>query len=234
MANITTIEVLHGSTADQKPSKLLNGQIAINNSKGKEKLYIRSQDSESSFVEFEPTESILLKVEDIITNTDIGGIRDEVDTIAGDGAGSFKKADEVLENKLTAKIQTKVSNITSSFGIKTDITPDEEGNRKATLQAITKADDHFLSVDSVSGIQSDIKLTIEGKTIFLVGRNENTYSSVTVPGDNLTFFGTEGVGLVKDGVNVTATLLLDPDETNQLQFKGNGLYISNIIDCGTY
>lgn len=125
------------------------------------------------------------------------------------------------ENELDADIKNRIKSITGSNGINatTDI------NKNVTLSGKIKSGDKILSVDS-NGFSSTLGMSISGKTISLTGIGNSEISKITVPGDDLTFTGSNGITVVKSGDTVTSTIIVDPNSTNQLTKSNTGLMVS--------
>lgn len=125
------------------------------------------------------------------------------------------------ENELDADIKNRIKSITGSNGINatTDI------NKNVTLSGKIKSGDKILSVDS-NGFSSTLGMSISGKTISLTGIGNSEISKITVPGDDLTFAGSNGITVVKSGDTVTSTIIVDPNSSNQLTKSSTGLMVS--------
>lgn len=125
------------------------------------------------------------------------------------------------ENELDADIKNRIKSITGSNGINatTDI------NKNVTLSGKIKSGDKILSVDS-NGFSSTLGMSISGKTISLTGIGNSEISKITVPGDDLTFAGSNGITVVKSGDTVTSTIIVDPNSSNQLTKSNTGLMVS--------
>lgn len=125
------------------------------------------------------------------------------------------------ENELDADIKNRIKSITGSNGINatTDI------NKNVTLSGKIKSGDKILSVDS-NGFSSTLGMSISGKTISLTGIGNSEISKITVPGDDLTFVGSNGITVVKSGDTVTSTIIVDPNSSNQLTKSSTGLMVS--------
>lgn len=125
------------------------------------------------------------------------------------------------ENELDADIKNRIKSITGSNGINatTDI------NKNVTLLGKIKSGDKILSVDS-NGFSSTLGMSISGKTISLTGIGNSEISKITVPGDDLTFAGSNGITVVKSGDTVTSTIIVDPNSSNQLTKSGTGLMVN--------
>lgn len=125
------------------------------------------------------------------------------------------------ENELDADIKNRIKSITGSNGINatTDI------NKNVTLSGKIKSGDKILSVDS-NGFSSTLGMSISGKTISLTGIGNSEISKITVPGDDLTFAGSNGITVVKSGDTVTSTIIVDPNSSNQLTKSGTGLMVN--------
>lgn len=125
------------------------------------------------------------------------------------------------ENELDADIKNRIKSITGSNGINatTDI------NKNVTLSEKIKSGDKILSVDS-NGFSSTLGMSISGKTISLTGIGNSEISKITVPGDDLTFVGSNGITVVKSGDTVTSTIIVDPNSSNQLTKSSTGLMVS--------
>lgn len=125
------------------------------------------------------------------------------------------------ENELDADIKNRIKSITGSNGINatTDI------NKNVTLSGKIKSDDKILSVDS-NGFSSTLGMSISGKTISLTGIGNSEISKITVPGDDLTFAGSNGITVVKSGDTVTSTIIVDPNSSNQLTKSSTGLMVN--------
>lgn len=125
------------------------------------------------------------------------------------------------ENELDADIKNRIKSITGSNGINatTDI------NKNVTLSGKIKSGDKILSVDS-NGFSSTLGMSISGKTISLTGIGNSEISKITVPVDDLTFAGSNGITVVKSGDTVTSTIIVDPNSSNQLTKSSTGLMVS--------
>lgn len=125
------------------------------------------------------------------------------------------------ENELDADIKNRIKSITGSNGINatTDI------NKNVTLSGKIKSGDKILSVDS-NGFSSTLGMSISGKTISLTGIGNSEISKITVPGDDLTFAGSNGITVVKSGDTVTSTIIVDPNSSNQLTKSSTGLMVN--------
>lgn len=125
------------------------------------------------------------------------------------------------ENELDADIKNRIKSITGSNGINatTDI------NKNVTLSGKIKSGDKILSVDS-NGFSSTLGMSISGKTISLTGIGNSEISKITVPDDDLTFAGSNGITVVKSGDTVTSTIIVDPNSSNQLTKSSTGLMVS--------
>lgn len=125
------------------------------------------------------------------------------------------------ENELDADIKNRIKSITGSNGINatTDI------NKNVTLSGKIKSGDKILSVDS-NGFSSTLGMSISGKTISLTGIGNSEISKITVPGDDLTFAGSNGITVVKSGDTVTSTIIIDPNSSNQLTKSSTGLMVN--------
>ena len=125
------------------------------------------------------------------------------------------------ENELDADIKNRIKSITGSNGINatTDI------NKNVTLSGKIKSGDKILSVDS-NGFSSILGMSISGKTISLTGVGNSEISKITVPGDDLTFAGSNGITVVKSGDTVTSTIIVDPNSSNQLTKSSTGLMVN--------
>ena len=125
------------------------------------------------------------------------------------------------ENELDADIKNRIKSITGSNGINatTDI------NKNVTLSGKVKSGDKILSVDS-NGFSSTLGMSISGKTISLTGIGNSEISKITVPGDDLTFAGSNGITVVKSGDTVTSTIIVDPNSSNQLTKSSTGLMVN--------
>lgn len=125
------------------------------------------------------------------------------------------------ENELDADIKNRIKSITGSNGINatTDI------NKNVTLSGKIKSGDKILSVDS-NGFSSTLGMSISGKTISLTGIGNSEISKITVPGDDLTFAGSNGITVVKSGDTVTSTIIVGPNSSNQLTKSSTGLMVS--------
>lgn len=125
------------------------------------------------------------------------------------------------ENELDADIKNRIKSITGSNGINatTDI------NKNVTLSGKIKSGDKILLVDS-NGFSSTLGMSISGKTISLTGIGNSEISKITVPGDDLTFAGSNGITVVKSGDTVTSTIIVDPNSSNQLTKSSTGLMVS--------
>lgn len=126
-----------------------------------------------------------------------------------------------LENAIKAEQIERIKSITGSNGINatTDI------NKNVTLSGKIKSGDKILSVDS-NGFSSTLGMSISGKTISLTGIGNSEISKITVPGDDLTFAGSNGITVVKSGDTVTSTIIVDPNSSNQLTKSSTGLMVS--------
>lgn len=125
------------------------------------------------------------------------------------------------ENELDADIKNRIKSITGSNGINatTDI------NKNVTLSGKIKSGDKILSVDS-NGFSSTLGMSISGKTISLTGIGNSEISKITVPDDDLTFAGSNGITVVKSGDTVTSTIIVDPNSSNQLTKSSTGLMVN--------
>lgn len=125
------------------------------------------------------------------------------------------------ENELDADIKNRIKSITGSNGINatTDI------NKNVTLSGKIKSGDKILSVDN-NGFSSTLGMSISGKTISLTGIGNSEISKITVPGDDLTFAGSNGITVVKSGDTVTSTIIVDPNSSNQLTKSSTGLMVN--------
>jgi hypothetical protein len=125
------------------------------------------------------------------------------------------------ENELDTDIKTRIKSITGSNGINatTDI------NKNVTISSKIKSGDKILSADS-NGLSSTLGMSISGKTISLTGIGNAEIAKITVPGDDLTFVGSNGITVVKSGDTVTSTIVVDPNSTNQLTKSNTGLMVS--------
>ena len=125
------------------------------------------------------------------------------------------------ENELDADIKNRIKSITGSNGINatTDI------NKNVTLSGKIKSGDKILSVDS-NGFSSTLGMSISGKTISLTGIGNSEISKITVPGDDLTFAGSNGITVVKSSDTVTSTIIVDPNSSNQLTKSSTGLMVN--------
>lgn len=125
------------------------------------------------------------------------------------------------ENELDADIKTRIKSITGSNGINATT----DANKNVTISSKIKSGDKILSADS-NGLSSTLGMSISGKTISLTGVGSAEIAKITVPGDDLTFAGSNGITVVKSGDTVTSTIVVDPDSTNQLTKSSTGLMVS--------
>mgnify|MGYP001629128080 CR=1 FL=1 len=125
------------------------------------------------------------------------------------------------ENELDADIKTRIKSITGSNGINTTT----DANKNVTISSKIKTGDKILSADS-NGLSSTLGMSISGKTISLTGVGSAEIAKITVPGDDLTFAGSNGITVVKSGDTVTSTIVVDPNSTNQLTKSSTGLMVS--------
>lgn len=125
------------------------------------------------------------------------------------------------ENELDADIKTRIKSITGSNGINATT----DANKNVTISSKIKSGDKILSVDG-NGLSSTLGMSISGKTISLTGVGSAEIAKITVPGDDLTFAGSNGITVVKSGDTVTSTIVVDPDSTNQLTKSNTGLMVS--------
>lgn len=125
------------------------------------------------------------------------------------------------ESELDADIKTRIKSVTGSNGVNatTDV------NKNVTISSKIKSGDKILSADS-NGLSSTLGMSISGKTISLTGVGSAEIAKITVPGDDLTFAGSNGITVVKSGDTVTSTIVVDPDSTNQLTKSSTGLMVS--------
>ena len=125
------------------------------------------------------------------------------------------------ENELDADIKTRIKSITGSNGVNTTT----DANKNVTISSKIKTGDKILSADS-NGLSSTLGMSISGKTISLTGVGNAEIAKITVPGDDLTFAGSNGITVVKSGDTVTSTIVVDPNSTNQLTKSSTGLMVS--------
>lgn len=125
------------------------------------------------------------------------------------------------ENELDADIKTRIKSITGSNGINATT----DANKNVTISSKIKSGDKILSADS-NGLSSTLGMSISGKTISLTGVGSAEIAKITVPGDDLTFAGSNGITVVKSGDTVTSTIVVDPNSTNQLTKGSTGLMVS--------
>lgn len=125
------------------------------------------------------------------------------------------------ENELDADIKTRIKSITGSNGVNATT----DANKNVTISSKIKTGDKILSVD-INGLSSTLGMSISGKTISLTGVGSAEIAKITVPGDDLTFAGSNGITVVKSGDTVTSTIVVDPDSTNQLTKSSTGLMVS--------
>lgn len=125
------------------------------------------------------------------------------------------------ENELDADIKTRIKSITGSNGVNATT----DANKNVTISSKIKSGDKILSADS-NGLSSTLGMSISGKTISLTGVGSAEIAKITVPGDDLTFAGSNGITVVKSGDTVTSTIVVDPDSTNQLTKSSTGLMVS--------
>lgn len=124
------------------------------------------------------------------------------------------------ETELDTAIKSKITSITANNGLiaTTDV------NKNTTVSGKIKSGDKILSVDN-NGFTSTLDMSISGKTITLSGIGNAEISKITVPGDDLTFVGSNGVSVVRSGDTVTSTIIVDPNATNQLSKSSTGLMV---------
>jgi hypothetical protein len=125
------------------------------------------------------------------------------------------------ENELDTDIKTRIKSITGSNGINATT----DANKNVTISSKIKSGDKILSADS-NGLSSTLGMSISGKTISLTGIGNAEIAKITVPGDDLTFVGSNGITVVKSGDTVTSTIVVDPNSTNQLTKSNTGLMVS--------
>lgn len=125
------------------------------------------------------------------------------------------------ENELDTDIKTRIKSITGSNGINATT----DANKNVTISSKIKSGDKILSVDS-NGFSSTLGMSISGKTISLTGIGNSEISKITVPGDDLTFAGSNGITVVKSGDTVTSTIIVDPNSSNQLTKSSTGLMVN--------
>ena len=125
------------------------------------------------------------------------------------------------ENELDTDIKNRIKSITGSNGINTTT----DINKNVTLSGKIKSGDKILSVDN-NGFSSTLGMSISGKTISLTGIGNSEISKITVPGDDLTFAGSNGITVVKSGDTVTSTIIVDPNSSNQLTKSSTGLMVN--------
>lgn len=126
------------------------------------------------------------------------------------------KKDTELENL----IKTKVASITGVSGV----TASTDANKNVTISGKVKSGDKILANDA-NGFNTTLSMSISGKTISLKGINNTEISKVTVPGDDLTFKGSNGVTVTNTSGTVTTSLVLDPDTNNQITNSTKGLLV---------
>lgn len=125
------------------------------------------------------------------------------------------------ENELDTDIKTRIKSITGSNGINATT----DANKNVTISSKIKSGDKILSADS-NGLSSTLGMSISGKTISLTGIGNAEIAKITVPGDDLTFVGSNGITVVKSGDTVTSTIIVDPNSSNQLTKSSTGLMVS--------
>lgn len=126
------------------------------------------------------------------------------------------------ENELDAAIKTKISSVSTNNGL----TSTTDANKNVTVSGKVKLSDKILSVDN-NGFASTLGMAISGKTITLTGVGNNEISKITIPGDDLTFDGSNGITVVKSGDTVTSTVIIDPNTENQLTKSSTGLMVNS-------
>lgn len=126
------------------------------------------------------------------------------------------KKDTELENL----IKTKVASVQGVSGV----TASTDTNKNVTVSGKVKSGDKILS-NSNDGFSTTLNMSISGKTISLKGVNNTEISKVTVPGDDLTFKGSNGVKVTNTSGTVTTSIVLDPDTNNQITNSTKGLLV---------
>ena len=154
-----------GNKEEPEAESLEYGQIAINVSSNKEKIFFRNDTNKLAV--FEPSKKVL----DEALSGDTK-LQDQIDIINGDEntEGSFTHADKVLEDKLTPIINSKVQSVTGIRGVKA--TTDTAQN--VTVEGVIHINDKILSIDN-SGFTSTLSLTYDWDNgiMSLIGKDPN-------------------------------------------------------------
>lgn len=150
---------------EPNPALLQYGQIAINYSSTKEKIFFKNSAGELAV--FDTSKNIFIYVDEKDKE-----LQDQIDIINGDDTvdGSFAHADKVLEEKLTPMIQERILSVEGTKGIKA-VT---DNSKNVTLEGVVHNNDKVLSVDN-SGFTTTIFADYDwaSGTIRLMGKNAN-------------------------------------------------------------
>lgn len=155
-----------------------------------------------------------------LLETTVGTHTTDISTLRTDLSTEVTRATN-KEAALQSDINAKLKSITGSNGINA-VT---DANKNVTISTKIKTGDKILSTDS-NGLSSTLGMSISGKTITLSGVGNTEIAKVTVPGDDLTFAGSSGITVTKNGTTVTSTIVVDPNSTNKLTKSNTGLMVA--------
>lgn len=150
---------------EPNPDLMQYGQIAINYTSTKEKIFFKNNAGELAV--FDTSKNIFIYVDEKDKE-----LQDQIDIINGDDTvnGSFAHADKVLEEKLTPMIQERILSVEGTKGIKA-VT---DNSKNVTLEGVVRNNDKVLSVDN-SGFTTTIYADYDwdSGTVRLMGKNAN-------------------------------------------------------------
>lgn len=154
-----------GNKEEPEAESLEYGQIAINVSSNKEKIFFRNDTNKLAV--FEPSKKVL----DEALSGD-AKLQGQIDIINGDEntEGSFAHADKVLEDKLTPIINSKVQSVTGIRGVKAT----SDIGQNVTVEGVIHINDKILSIDN-SGFTSTLSLSYDWDNgiMSLIGKDPN-------------------------------------------------------------
>lgn len=150
-----------------------------------------------------------------------------------------KLADFDVEN-IDEKIKSKVNEVVGGNGISVATVTNSSGQKIATVAGKIRNGEKIISVDA-SGFSTTLGMTISKdasdiSTLKLTGIGGQVIAEAILPDstDLLQFIEGSGISIVRSGSDVTIGTKIDNSTTNKLKATINGLYVSNIVDGGTF